>query len=150
MKDTARLSPLGEEAKSWLVGQLQILRSYAIHFGINPSGQLLSNELDDLWAAWMEENVADLNSVDSFLNCFGIGFGQVLVDDCGFEWIYLEDEDGADIAVRALPDVADVRIAPLHFVLKRWQSKEGRFVVHSLSEIAKLLEDAASEQGIGR
>ena len=97
---------------------------------------------------WKDSGTNDSDSTDSFLNCFGIGVGTLLINELGFEWALLEDEYGTDLAVRALPGTANTRIAPLHFVLKRWETMENEFVEHSLKEIESFLHEQAEEHGI--
>ena len=109
-----------------------------------------AESLDDLWMAWKAAGVTDRDAVDSFLNSFGIGFGQLLTECLEFEWTYLEDEYGADIAVRAFTGTANTRIAPLHFVLKRWQTNEDRYIEHAIGEIDGMLAEHAEEHGIER
>ena len=150
MKDTAKFSPLNDELRNWVEGQLSLLTEYAETLDVSFEKPLSSESMDNLWIAWKAAKVTDSEAVDSFLNCFGIGFGQILVDNLGFEWTYLEDEYGADIAVRALPGIADTRIAPLHFVLKRWESNEGRFITDSIVEIDGIVDEHAREHGVER
>lgn len=150
MKDTARFSPLNDELRSWVEGQLSLLINYAESLNVSFEKLLSSESMDDLWIAWKATNVTDSEAVDSFLNCFGVGFGQILIEKLGFEWTYLEDEYGADIAVRALPGIADTRVAPLHFVLKRWESNEGRFITDSIDEINGIIDESAREHGVER
>lgn len=38
--------------------------------------------------------------------------------------LLINEEYGSDIAVRALPGSAHIRIAPLHFMLKQWELNE--------------------------
>jgi len=150
MKDTARFSPLGPELAAWVSSQKELLSKYFESLNIAIPSRITAQSLDDLWVAWKESRVADATATDSFLNCFGVGFGQLLVDDLGFEWTYLEDEYGNDLAVRALPGIADTRVAPLHFVLKRWESGQERYVVDAISEIDAMVDEFASEHGVAR
>lgn len=150
MKDTANFSALNEELSNWVNDQLLLLSEYASSLGISLNDPLDPERMDKLWLVWKSTQSNDSHAVDSFLNCFGIGFGQILVNRLGFEWTYMEDEYGADIAVRALPGIADVRIAPLHFVLKRWKSNEGVFVEFSLNEINRYVDESAREHGVER
>jgi len=150
MKDTAKLSELSIELSCWLEDQLVLLAEYAGSLGVYLDQPLTSEHMDDLWLAWKAKKVNDSDAIDSFLNCFGIGFGQILVDRLGFDWTFLEDAFGTDIAVRAFPGIADTRIAPLHFVLKRWESNEGSFITASIIEIDKHMDEHAKEHGIER
>jgi len=148
MEDTATFSPLSEELNSWVHNQLALLTEYADSFDLALDENFTSAQLDQLWMLWKKAGINDSDSTDSFLNCFGIGFGVLLIKKLGFEWALLEDEYGTDLAVRALPDTADTRVVPLHFVLKRWESKENEFIEHSLKEIEGFLFEQAEEHGI--
>ncbi|MFK8076934.1 MAG: DUF3806 domain-containing protein [Granulosicoccus sp.] len=150
MEDTAKFSALNDELYNWVNNQLLLLIEYARSLGISLNEPLDPKRMDELWLVWRNAQANDSDAVDSFLNCFGIGFGQILVNRLGFEWTYMEDEYGADIAVRALPEIADVRIAPLHFVLKRWESNEGVFIEFSLNEINRVVDESAREHGVER
>jgi len=150
MEDKAKLSPLNDELKNWVVEQLKLLFEYFESLIPPHPNELTADSLDDLWIAWKNTNVADTKATDSFLNCFGVGFGHLLVNELGFEWTYLEDEYGSDIAVRALPGTADARIAPLHFVLKRWESNEGRYISEAIREIDKMVDEYAQEHNVCR
>ncbi|MEL7312393.1 MAG: DUF3806 domain-containing protein [Pseudomonadota bacterium] len=150
MQDNARFSPLGEELQNWVQEQLQLLREYARQLEVSDTHSITDEWLDELWLSWKQAAISDSKAVDSFLNAFGIGFGQVLVNSLGFDWTYLEDEYGADIAVRALPGSADTRIAPLHFVLKRWESNEGEYVKAAVEEIDQIVREQALDHGVQR
>lgn len=150
MKDTAKFSPLNNELKEWIQKQLLLLDKYAESLDITFVNPLSSELMDDLWIAWKKTNVTDSDATDSFLNCFGIGFGQILVNQLGFKWTHLEDEYGSDIAVRALPGTADTRVVPLNFVLKRWESDEGKYIKEAVAEIDEILDEYAQEHGVER
>ncbi len=148
MEDNATFSPLSGKLENWIQNQLILLAQYADSFDITFEEDFTPVQLDQLWVLWKKSEVNDSDSTDSFLNCFGIGFGTLLIKKLGFEWALLEDEYGKDLAVRALPGTADTRIVPLHFVLKRWESKENEFIEHSLKEIEGFLNEQAEEHGI--
>ncbi len=150
MKDIAKFSPLTNESKVWIQSQLHLLGEYFKSLDIPTKNNFTAEVLDELWDRWRSVKTTDSNAIDSFLNCFGVGFGQILVDHLGFEWAYLEDEYGSDIAVRALPGTANVRVVPLDFVLKRWESNEGRFVKEAAKEIDRTVDEFALEHGISR
>ncbi|MEO1245617.1 MAG: DUF3806 domain-containing protein [Pseudomonadota bacterium] len=150
MKDNAKFFPLGDELQIWVRQRLELLAEYYSSLDVPMSNPVCAKSLDELWVAWKAAGITDSKAIDSFLNCFGIGFGQLLIDDLGFEWAYLEDEYGTDIAVRALPGTADTRIAPLHFVLRRWESNEGRYVEAALDQVDALVDEHAADHGVIR
>lgn len=150
MTDTAKFFQLNDELLKWVQQQLDLLADYSSSLDLAVPGRLDAESLDNLWVAWKSAGISDSKAVDSFLNSFGVGFGQILVDELGFEWVYLEDEYGNNIAVRALPGTANTRIAPLHFVLKRWHSNEDRFVVDALNQIDEIVDEHAAEHGVTR
>ena len=150
MTDTAKFHKLDNELLNWVQQQLGLLTDYSLSLSVTVPKGLSAESLDDIWVAWKSAGISDSKALDSFLNSFGVGFGQLLVNDLGFEWTYLEDEYGNDIAVRALPGTANTRIAPLHFVLKRWDSNEDRFVVDALSQIDEIVDEQAAEHGVTR
>lgn len=150
MKDDAKFFPLSDELRVWVQQQLELLAKYFSSLNVPLPELMTAESLDDLWIAWKEAGISDTEAVDSFLNCFGIGFGQLLTDNLGFDWAYLEDEYGSDIAVRALPGTADTRIAPLHFVLKRWESSEDRYVAAAIAQINDFVDQQAAEHGVER
>jgi len=150
MKDNAKFSPLDAEMQNWIQQQLHLLGEYARHLDGSMLNLMSGESLDELWLIWKKAATSDSEAVDSFLNAFGIGFGQLLVNKLGFEWVLLEDDYGTDIAVRALPGAANARICPLHFVLKRWESNEDIYVEAALTEINNLVNECASDHGVSR
>ncbi len=77
----------------------------------------------------------------------GVGFGDQLVNQLGFEWVIASDQWGTDLAVLARPGRGDVTIFPTDFVAKRYEAREMNFLGPSLGAIRKSLQQVASEWG---
>jgi len=67
------------------------------------------------------------------------------VDRAGFEWTIAADDQGTDLAVRALPGRGDVLVYPANFVAKRWERRESNFLAACFQAIRK--DVAAIETG---
>ncbi len=146
MDDIGTFSDLNPAEIEWLDRRQSNLRAYVAallpgrsHNSIN------AGLLDELWVAWKSSALGDNEAITSFVQSFGVGFGQLLVDNSGFEWAILADEYGTDFAVRALPGTANTRVAPIDFVLKRYDDGIDEFVVHAIQEIEAIVAKSADE-----
>jgi hypothetical protein len=91
------------------------------------------DDLDALWAAWLEDSAApeDANDV---VHAIGLTFGQRLVDDLGMRWTVVTDEHGTEIAAHH-PN-GDMLVFPANLVAKRWETRETGFLRPIYDEVA--------------
>ncbi len=147
MENIGKFEPLGTNELAELDQKRAQLHAYVGVLLPNIEDHAIDADLlDDLWVSWRNSNVDDREAALSFVHAFGTGFGDILANQFEFEWAILTDKYGTDYAVRALPGTANTRVAPLDFVMKRFQnSEDGKFVSHAISEIGALLEQHKAE-----
>lgn len=146
MQKTEKFEALSSKEQEWLRQKLDRLNKYISDLVPEHSGSKVDAKiLDQLWMAWKKSAPEDNEAAAGFLQAFGVGFGQLLVEEAGFEWAILTDVAGADFVVRALPYTANTRIVPIDFVLTRYENDENEFVAETQREIAKILAKAAEE-----
>lgn len=138
--------PLGEGEREWVSIQMQVLEEVMRAYSPADVGLPLSAAaLDRAFAAWLPQAGDDLGFINSVINAIGVGFGSLLVN-AGFDWVIATDEQGSDLAVRALPDTADVLVYPANFVAKRFQSCETGFLEDAHDRmVAKVRELSGSK-----
>ena len=148
LDDIGTFSDLNPAEREWLDRRQSQLRAYVTSLLPGRSDYSIDADLlDALWVEWKKSAVADNEAIASFVQSFGVGFGQLLVDYSGFEWAILADEYGTDFAVRALPGTANTRVTPIDFVLKRYEDDIDEFVVHAIQEIEAIVAQSADEWG---
>jgi hypothetical protein len=125
----SKFSSLKQAEREWIATQLenaaQLVASFAPE---DAGGPITLKSLDRTWEAWLATSPTEVEEINGVINCIGVQFGQILVDKAGFEWTIASDEAGTDLAVRALPNRADVLMYPANFVAKRWESRETGFL----------------------
>jgi hypothetical protein len=140
-------SPLTENERAWIAERLGTVGVLVEAFSPADVGQPVTPVvLDRAWAGWLTQVDMEAPQVNGAINVFGVRFGQFLVDQVGFEWTIAADEQGTDLAVRALPGRGDVLIYPANFVAKRWQRREANFMAASLDAIREQVNAVASGQ----
>ncbi len=147
MEDIGKFEPPSAAELAWLGEKRAHLSSYLEAVLSMPAVPKVSSDLlDELWVAWRAISTGDDEAVLNFVEVFGVGFGDLLVHELGFEWSILTDEYGTDLAVRALPGTGDIRVTPIDFVLKRYQDEQLEpYVAHAIVEIGQVLERQKKE-----
>jgi hypothetical protein len=137
---------LTKTEQDWVQSQLTkastLVTTYAPEHSADP---LSLSALDAAFAGFLARG-ADADANDAVL-AVGVGFGNQLVIELGFQWVVASDQWGTDIAVLARPGRGDVTIFPMDFVAKRYEARESNFLGPSLGAIRKSLEQVATEWG---
>jgi hypothetical protein len=140
--DQVQTRPLSASHEPWF---RQRRKSLQLAFGFDPAKPDAARALDEFWASQLiDAPPENEHQLGTMLTCVAVGFGDLL-RGCGFEWCLAKDEYGTSLGMVALPDTASMLVVPDSFVGKRWERKERRFVEDSLVEIAKAVEQVASE-----
>ena len=92
-----------------------------------------AQSLDRLFAQ-IAANSGPFNGLDSCKTILGVAFGDHLVVSKGYQWTYVEDENGRDLAVER----GSMRIFPINAVQKRNTAEEAGFfsVIASRADIS--------------
>ncbi len=139
-------SPLTDKERAWIEQQLGEARRFIATTSATDADRSMNLEsLDRAFAVWLPECGNDMAKVNAVINAVGIQFGQFLVDAAGFEWTIATDAQGTDLAVRALPNQADMLVYPANFVAKRWARGESGFLAPSFQDICKNVEAVAAQ-----
>jgi hypothetical protein len=137
---------LSAAERAWIAQQLEHARLFVDAFSPNDADRPITlDALDRAFGAWLPQCGNDNDEVNGAINAVGIQFGQILVDQLGFEWCITTDDYGTDLAVRALPGTANFSIVPASFVAKRWERGETLFFTDSFQEIRDQLAEVASQ-----
>jgi len=129
----------------WVAEQLQAASAFvAVHSPPDSGSAITLGALDRAFSSWLGKGVSDPAQVNAAVNAVGIAFGSLLVRDAGFSWVIATDGQGTDLAVRALPDTADVLLYPANFVAKRWERREGTFMQAAFAETARQVREIAA------
>lgn len=136
---------LTENERSRIAQQLGCASDFVRAFSPADVDQPLAmDSLDRAFAAWLATNETDSKTVNSIVNFLGFAFGQSLVDGIGLQWVLVDDEHGADLAVYGLPGKGDALIYPTNFVAKRCERRETNFLKHSYTQIAEEIRTMAA------
>ena len=108
--------------RDWVRANVELARDLT-------GGELTPEALDAAYARWLEQWLTtpedQRDDPNLYVNAFGLGFGQLLVDELGLEWAVVSDELGTEIAVHGQP--GDVLVFPPNLVGKRLESGETGF-----------------------
>jgi uncharacterized protein DUF3806 len=122
-----------EAERNWVAEHVAATVDFAAQFGVTRS-QPTVDELDTLWATWLEHGAAeDANAV---VHMIGLSFGQHLVDDFGLRWVVVSDDQGTEMAVHR--EQGDVLVFPANLVAKRWETKDTGFLRPIYDQVATL------------
>jgi hypothetical protein len=130
--------PLSEAEQNWLQDQLRLAAEFAGEPDALPSLQVL----DRAWSDFIALGESANDRANAVVLCVGAAFGEHLVRHHGFSWCISTDEWGTGIAVRARPGKGDVTIFPLDYVSKRWETREGGFLVASIAPIVSTVHES--------
>lgn len=137
--------PLSPAEEEWIGAHRAAARQFvADMLPQHGSEPISASLLDQAYAAWLPQAGEDETNINAVINIVSTEFGQLLVDTAGFEWTVATDAWGTGLAVRALPDRADVLIYPTSFVGKRWELRETHFFAPSLAAICAQVKTIAA------
>lgn len=140
MKNIVKLDAPNVKEREWLSQKLDNFNLYVTNLVPELAGSRIdANLLDQLWMAWKETEPEDNQATADFLQAFGVAFGQLLVEESGFEWAIITDPSGSDFVVRTAPGTANTRVAPIDFVLTHYENGEDEFVWQTQQEINKIV-----------
>lgn len=132
----AKIEQLTEGEHEWIVQQIAIARDFVQRTLNKNTDELPSPEdLDQAFNAWLHSTSHDPSEVNSVINCIGVAFGKHLVDSTPLEWVIASDEYGTELALYGLPGQGDILVYPQNFVVKRYESNVGIFIVESVNQI---------------
>jgi hypothetical protein len=139
-------SDVREAERSWIRLHIKKAGAFVSTFSPADAGDPIRLEaLDRAFGKWMSTQPREVEDINDAINAVGIAFGSILVEKHGLSWTIASDDQGADLAVRALPDAGDVVVFPANFVAKRWDRKERDFLVRGAEEIACYVRKLRSE-----
>lgn len=142
MSNAMKLEALQPREREWLRQKLDSVNTYISSLLPEFSGAKIdAGLLDRLWTAWMAAEPDDNETTANFLQAFGVAFGQLLVDEIGFEWAIFTDESGTGIAVHAPSATSNTCIVPIDFVLTQYENGENAFVAQTYQEIGRIVMD---------
>src|SRR4051812_29876060 len=122
-----------EAELNWVVEHVAATVDFASQFGVT-SSQPTVDELDALWASWLEHGAPeDANAV---VHMIGLSFGQHLVEDFGLRWVVVADDNGTEMAVHR--EEGDVLVFPANLVAKRWETRGTGFLRPLYDQVATL------------
>jgi len=129
--------------REWVESNLHLAEELVRTYATTASGASSLTLLDDAFAAWLaswlDQPEEDRDDPNSFINAFGIAFGQRLVDELGLEWKAVTDADGTEIAVHGQP--GDILVFPPNLVAKRFVARETWFLASIYEELARMVDD---------
>jgi hypothetical protein len=137
------LEPNEVELK-WIEAQLKVARSAIKVFAPGQGEGITLRALDAAFAAWLAQHDAAKEDPNPYINAFGIAFGQHFVDQLGFTWAVVRDEDGTEMAVHGITGGGDSFVYPPNFVAKRYMSKATDFFERTFQEMRRDIEHPPS------
>ena len=141
-----KFSEIRDAERSWIDFQIRAAKAFVSTFSPGDSWDPIRLEsLDRAFAHWLNTQPQDMEDINGAINAVGIAFGSILVEKQGFSWTIAADDQGTELAVRALPNEGDVLVWPVNFVAKRWDRKERDFLVHGFEEICKYVDKMRTE-----
>src|SRR3954469_21199048 len=118
-----KIHALNEKEKQWVSIQLHAAEDFVRNtLSERLPVQITLHNLDRAFETWMNSaGKKEATETNKVINCIGVAFGQLLVDQIGLTWAIADDKDGSDLVVHGLPNHGDVLIYPANFVAKRWE-----------------------------
>ncbi len=129
----SQFGQLEDSEWQWIQSSVEGAKLLVSQYSPNDGGQpITAAVLYRTWAAWLAtlgpSGTNDGNQINTVINTIGLTFGQLIVDNHGFQWAVSPGENGYDMAVLALPGRGDVVSYPLHVVAGRWPNRETFFL----------------------
>ncbi|MDO5684266.1 MAG: DUF3806 domain-containing protein [Propionibacteriaceae bacterium] len=115
----AKIEPLNPAELEWITGLTRSLREVGVPDDLGSVSTHFDQQRRD-WFALSQDARSDPNPL---INAVGAFIGDLLVRECGLEWVLASDEYGTEAAVFGNP--GDVLIYPMNMVAKRWQPDGG-------------------------
>lgn len=131
-----------ETELQWIEANLRIARSAIKAFAPQHAAEITLGALDAAFTSWLAQHDPQQQDPNPYINAFGIGFGQYLVDHLNLRWAVVKDDKGAEMAVHGQP--GDILIFPPSFVAKRYMSKATGFFEPIYAQMEK---DIAAARG---
>ena len=136
-----KFEALNEDEKLWISSCVVTAQNLAEQMSNDSHPTDLTPQLlDEIFTTCLELNLSETDQINMMINAVGISFGQLLVDQLGFQWVVVTDEYGCDMGCLALPGKGDVLVCPTHIVAKRWDTRETNFIQPLFSSIKTQLE----------
>ncbi len=130
------ISRPNDEEKRWLAGhQMRALMLARAHGDPATATAPSLAALDRAWVAESEELRASGGDPNPLIQALGVALGQHLVDRLGLIWVIANDPLGTEVAVHE--PQGDTLVYPLSLVAKRWERREGAFLVALFDAMAE-------------
>ena len=120
---------------TWIDAHLDLALAAIQTFAPEHGDQMTLVSLDTAFAGWLAQHDPQQEDPNTYINGFGIGFGQYLVDHLDFKWVLVQDKDGTEIAVQGQP--GDILILPPNLVAKRYVARETGFFEPLYAQMAR-------------
>jgi Domain of unknown function (DUF3806) len=131
-----KIDPPTDAEREWVRANVELARELT-------GGELTPEALDAAYARWLEQWLIapedERDDPNLYVNAFGLGFAQLLVDTLGLEWAVVSDELGTEIAVHGQP--GDVLVFPPNLVAKRLEAGETGFFVQLYEALASRVRE---------
>lgn len=125
-----RFQELNNAELDWIASRIEDAKLLISQYAPGDVGQPINaSVLDRGYAGWLASNETNSDRINEVINALGIAFGQLLVDEIGFQWVIVTDQFGTDMGILALPGKGDVLVTPATMVAKRWETRETGFLV---------------------
>jgi hypothetical protein len=124
-----RFQNLNDAEVKWIASRIEGAKLLISQYSPGDVGQPINaSVLDRAYARWLASTETNSDRINDVLNAVGVAFGQLLVDEIGFQWVVVTDQFGTDMGIRALPGKGDVLVTPTNMVAKRWETRETGFL----------------------
>jgi uncharacterized protein DUF3806 len=133
----------------WVRANVDLAKAFVAAYLGAPEDEALPDLklLDEVYAAWFEQWRAvpaeDREDPNPYINAVGMAFGQRFVDELGFRWAVVTDNDGTEIAVHG--DPGDILIFPPNLVAKRFRREETGFLEWLYEHMAARVQELRSD-----
>ncbi|MGD8456620.1 MAG: DUF3806 domain-containing protein [Anaerolineales bacterium] len=95
-----KILELNKSEHEWIKNNLAVIRGLVLSvIGENNKQWLKPNYLDEAYDYWFANHNKAVEDPNPFINAFGIGFGQLLIDHVNLEWKVVQDDISTEIAV---------------------------------------------------
>jgi hypothetical protein len=135
------IKPLTKVEFDWIEQGLNTAQAFVAQFlGPDACEGISLTSLDRAFGEWLATDPSESAQIDSTIDAVSAAFGQLLVQHLTMNWVIVEDEGAAALAVHALPGQGDVLIYPKDLVAKRWQRREKDYLRPAFQQIAAHLK----------
>jgi hypothetical protein len=132
---------LGESEIRWRDELLRSAPGLIGAFSPEDNGIPISlDTLDRAWGKWLGTHQS-IEEVNTFINVFGIFFGQALVDTTQLKWVIAKDRHGTELALFGYKGKGDILLYPTNFVSKRWETGTAVFFKESFGKILETIKE---------